>query len=96
MALGLVFYLTIRCEFLSFGTTAEQTSSYGAAALAGLVGLLSEQAIFKRKQMAETVFCSPAKGTEALLFTRTPPKGDFPNQAHEGRSTLQQRFGIVE
>lgn len=54
--MGLVFYLVIRAGFFSPQTQIEQTSPYGFAALAALVGLFSEQALLKLKDVSETVF----------------------------------------
>jgi hypothetical protein len=54
--MGLVFYLVIRAGFFSPEANVDQTSPFGFAALAALVGLFSEQAILKLKDVSETVF----------------------------------------
>jgi hypothetical protein len=64
-ALGVVFYLIIRGGFFSPQATVEQTSPFGFAALAALVGLFSEQAVLKLKKVAETVLTEAAEGKNA-------------------------------
>ncbi len=63
--LGLLFYFVIRGGFFSAQATSEVTSPFGFAALAGLVGLFSEQAVLKLKQVAETMLAKAPKGEEA-------------------------------
>src|SRR5262249_8226091 len=54
-ALAVIFYVVVRGGFFSPQTTFENTSPFGFAALAALVGLFSEQAVLKLKKVAETV-----------------------------------------
>ena len=63
--LGLVFYFVIRGGFFSPQTTVEQTSPFGFAALAGLVGMFSEQAVLKLKDVAETLLTKPRPGVNS-------------------------------
>lgn len=63
--LGLVFYLAIRGGFFSPNATIEQTSPYGFAALSALVGLFSQQAILKLKQVFETLLTKTPKGDDS-------------------------------
>lgn len=63
--LGLIFYLVIRGGFFSPQATVEQTSPFGFAALAGLVGLFSQQAVLKLKQVAETLLMEVPEGEDA-------------------------------
>jgi hypothetical protein len=63
--LGLVFYLVIRGGFFSTQATVDQTSPFGFAALAGLVGMFSQQAVLKLKQVAETLLAKPEPGKDA-------------------------------
>ncbi len=63
--LGLVFYFVIRGGFFSPQTTVQQTSPFGFAALSGLVGLFSEQAVLKLKAVADTLFAKPKPGANA-------------------------------
>jgi hypothetical protein len=62
--LAIVFYLVIRGGFFSPGATVEQTSPFGFAALAGLVGMFSEQAVLKLKELAETLLTKPKPGQD--------------------------------
>ena len=64
-ALAVIFYLVVRGGFFSPQTTFENTSPFGFAALAALVGLFSEQAVLKLKTVAETVLERPAPGANA-------------------------------
>ena len=63
--LAVIFYVVVRGGFFSPQTTFDQTSPFGFAALAALVGLFSEQAVLKLKDVAEMVFAKPAPGADA-------------------------------
>ena len=65
-ALAVIFYVVVRGGFFSPQTTFENTSPFGFAALAALVGLFSEQAVLKLKTVAETVLERPAPGANAI------------------------------
>lgn len=60
--LATIFYLVIRGGFFSPQATARQTSPFGFAALAGLVGMFTEQAVLKLKQIFETLLTKAPKG----------------------------------
>ncbi len=62
--LGLVFYFVIRGGFFSTEATIEQTSPFGFAGLGALVGMFSEQAVLKLKQVAETLLSKPEPGKD--------------------------------
>jgi hypothetical protein len=62
--LGLLFYLVIRGGFFTSQTNLDQTNPFGFAALAGLVGMFSEPAVLKLREIAETI------------FTKTEPEKD--------------------
>ncbi len=64
--LGLVFYFVIRGGFFSPAATIEQTSPFGFAGLGALVGMFSEQAVLKLKEVAETVLAKPEPGEDAV------------------------------
>jgi len=64
--LGLVFYFVIRGGFFSPEATIEQTSPFGFAALSGLVGMFSEQAVLKLKEVAETLLAQPSSGEDSI------------------------------
>ena len=63
--LGLVFYFVIRAGFFSPEATIRETSPFGFAALSGLVGMFSEQAVLKLKEMAETLLSRPGRGKDS-------------------------------
>ena len=52
-ALAMIFYVVVRGGFFSPQTTVQNTSPFGFAALAALVGLFSEQAVLKLKTVAK-------------------------------------------
>ncbi len=62
--LGLVFYFVIRGGFFSPQATIEQTSPFGFAGLGALVGMFSEQAVLKLKEVAETLLSKPQEGKD--------------------------------
>jgi len=64
--LGLIFYAVIRSGFLSPQATVDQTNPFGFVALSGLVGMFSEQAVLKLKEVAETLLFRPKPGADAL------------------------------
>ena len=64
--LGLVFYFVIRGGFFSPEATIEQTSPFGFAGLGALVGMFSEQAVLKLKEVAETLLAKPEPGEDAV------------------------------
>jgi hypothetical protein len=71
--LAFVFYVVVRGGFFSPGTSFENTSPFGFIAFATLVGLFSEQAILKLKEISEVLLSKPAKGSDAA------PQGTSPN-----------------
>lgn len=64
--IGLIFYLVIRGGFFSTEATVTETSPFGFAALACLVGLFSEQAVEKLKEIAQTLFKKVPKAPEGI------------------------------
>ena len=62
--LGLVFYFVIRGGFFSPTANIEQTSPFGFAGLGALVGMFSEQAVLKLKDVAETLLAKPEAGKD--------------------------------
>ena len=63
--LAVLFYFVVRGGFFSPQANSMHTSQYGFCALACLVGLFSEQAVLKLKQVADTVFMTTEKGKDA-------------------------------
>jgi len=64
-ALGISFYLIIRGGFFAAGSNVDQTNPYGFIALGVLIGMFSEQAVLKLKEMAETLLSKPKPGEDA-------------------------------
>jgi hypothetical protein len=64
-ALAVIFYLVIRGGFFSPQAGFKETSPFGFAALAALVGMFSEQAVLKLKNVAETILAKPKPGEDA-------------------------------
>ena len=64
-ALAVVFYLVIRGGFFSPQAGFKQTSPFGFAALGAMVGMFSEQAVLKLKEVAETVLAKPRPGEDS-------------------------------
>jgi hypothetical protein len=64
-ALAVIFYVVVRGGFFSPQANIQQTSPFGFAALAAMVGLFSEQAVLKLKEVAETVFVKPQSGADS-------------------------------
>lgn len=65
-SLALVFFFVVRGGFFSAQATIQSTSPIGFAALAGLVGLFSDQAVLKLKEVAETLLSKPQEGADAV------------------------------
>ena len=61
--LALLFYLVLRAGLFSPDADVDATSVFGFAGVAGLVGMFSEQAVEKLKEVASTIF-KPAKEGE--------------------------------
>ena len=63
--IALLFYVVIRGGFFSPTSSFEQTSPFGFAALAALVGMFTPQAVLKLKEVAETILSKPESGKDA-------------------------------
>jgi hypothetical protein len=92
--LGLVFYLVIRGGFFAPGAQAKEASPYGFAALAALVGLFSEQAILKLKDVAGKLFKEPEPGSEHFEEPEsgddgTPQESGSPEDAGKGKAVAE-------
>jgi hypothetical protein len=62
--LALVFYFVLRGGLFSPQATIQETSPFGFAALAGLVGMFSDQAAEKLKEVATTLLAPTPKGED--------------------------------
>ncbi len=74
--LGFVFYLVFRGGLFPGKFESGTLSPIGFAAVAALVGMFSEQAIRKLKDVAETLFTKTQPGSDSVPpgGTETPPK----------------------
>ena len=62
--LSVIFYVVIRGGLFSGATIGDGVNSIGFAAVGALVGLFSEQAILKLKDVANTLFMKPEPGED--------------------------------
>jgi hypothetical protein len=69
---GTVFYVVLRAGLFSPSTSAAQASPFGFAAVAMLVGLFSEQALEKLRQLAAQMFAESPTGADHV----DPVSGD--------------------
>jgi hypothetical protein len=74
-ALAVMFYFVIRGGFFSPQSDFSQTSPFGFAALSAMVGLFSEQAVLKLKQVAETILSKPESGADPMPPAKEQPAG---------------------
>jgi hypothetical protein len=63
--LAVIFYLVIRGGFFSAESNPQHTSPFGFMALSAMVGMFSEQAVLKLKEIAETVLSKPPAGKDS-------------------------------
>ncbi|HEX9934142.1 MAG TPA: hypothetical protein VGB38_03010 [bacterium] len=61
MPLALVFYFAVRGGFFTLNTDVSAVSPYGVAALSGLVGMFSKQAVDKLRDVFENLFKTEQK-----------------------------------
>jgi len=63
--IALAFYLVVRGGFTAPTTDIKAaTNPYGLAALAALIGMFTEEAVLKLKQIAETIFAKKEQGKD--------------------------------
>jgi hypothetical protein len=77
-ALALVFYLLIRGGFFSPQSSFQETSPFGFAAFAALIGMFSTQAVLKLKDVAEVLLSKPQSGANAQPQQSLPSTGGSP------------------
>jgi hypothetical protein len=65
LVLAVIFYFVVRGGFFFHKLGFEQTSLFGFAALAAIVGLFSEQPAPKLKEIPETLLSKPPQGKSA-------------------------------
>jgi len=94
--LATVFYLVVRGGFFSPQSTISDTSPFGFAALAALIGMFTDQAAEKLKDVAETLFATAPKGADHA----GPPtvSGVSPNQGTQagGETVTITGSGFVQ
>jgi hypothetical protein len=84
--LALIFYLVVRGGFFSPQSSFKETSPFGFAAFAALIGMFSPQAVLKLREVAETLLTKPQAGANAKpqegVHTAgpVPPTGKPPTQ----------------
>jgi hypothetical protein len=92
--LALIFYLVVRGGFFSPQSSFKETSPFGFAAFAALIGMFSPQAVLKLREVAETLLTKPAQGANAKpqeavhppnVPAKVPPAAEKPpaNQTKE-------------
>jgi hypothetical protein len=75
--IGLLTYLLIRAGLLALQATTTGASLYTFVATSGLMGLFSEQAISKLKQVFEELFITPKEGKDSSKPTdQTEPENE--------------------
>jgi hypothetical protein len=87
-SLALVFYFVIRGGFLSTGASAGDISPYGIAALSALVGMYSEQAAKKLKDIFEQLFTKPEERGDKLTTPKPNISGLDPKSFEHGGSDV--------
>jgi len=94
--LSMVFYIVIRAGFLPpSGTQGPPNTPYGFAAMGALVGLFSEEAVLKLKQVAETVFAKSETGKDHAAPVRSPKVASIaPNSGPAAGGTVVTITGI--
>lgn len=86
--LAVLFYLVIRGGFFSPQSGSQQTSPFGFAAMAGLVGMFSEPAVLKLKDVAEQLFKKAEQGADPLKpADATKQEGAEQNVVPAGEAT---------
>jgi hypothetical protein len=74
--LATLLYVVLRAGLFSPSSSSVQASPYGFAAVAGLAGLFSDQAIEKLKKVAEELFERLPPGKDSLSALPTAQTGD--------------------
>lgn len=65
-SIALVFYFVIRGGLFSSQGTFQSTSPFGFAAISAVIGMFSQQAVLKLKDVAETLLTKPEPGANAV------------------------------
>jgi hypothetical protein len=86
---GTVFYLVFRGGLFSTSTTATDAYPYGFTAVAALVGLFSEQAVEKLRQIARQVFTEAPKYQPDHYDAATRPETPTDTASHAAPDAQQ-------
>lgn len=81
---GTVFYLVFRAGLFSSSTPARDANAFGFAAIAALVGLFSEQAMEKLRQIAKEMFAEAPKYEPDDFQATTRGETDSSSASGEG------------
>jgi hypothetical protein len=86
-ALAFVFYLIVRGGLFTSNTPSslDAANPFGFFAIGGLVGLFSEQALEKLKEIAETVFAVASPGTQTVATPGDSSSGSDQTGTNEGQ-----------
>ncbi|HEX5725006.1 MAG TPA: hypothetical protein VFX98_06045 [Longimicrobiaceae bacterium] len=77
--LGLIFYLVIRGGFFNSTSRVDETNPFAFVAVAALMGMFSQQAVLKLKEVTETLFTEPQGGKDSATQetgTEKPAQGE--------------------
>lgn len=85
--LAFLFYLVVRGGFFSPQASFQQTSPFGFAAMAGMIGMFSPQAVLKLKDVAEIILTKPPAGKDTAP-QRSPVAPTPASETGAARSTL--------
>ena len=87
VALALIFYFLIRGGLFSAGAGAESISPFGIAAMAGLVGMFSQKATDKLREVADSLFNIEKKSELSEPLVKTGPAGESGGTEEPGQPT---------
>ena len=93
-----VFYLVIRGGFFSPQSEISDTSPFGFAALAALIGMFTEQAAEKLKQITQTLFAEAPKGEDHADVAPVVPQvtAISPSQGSQGTPVTITGSGFAQ
>jgi hypothetical protein len=92
-SLALVFYFIICASFFPANTTTQNMNIYGFAGLAGLVGLFSNMAVKKLRDMAEQLLGAPETGKDSLESKQTAKEILGPPEEQEDSARKDSNSG---
>ncbi len=81
----MIFYFAVRAGFLSASAGTESLSHFGVAAIAGIVGMFSKEAIDKLHEVFMTLFRHEDERTDKLKETKEEGAGKESKKSEEGK-----------